>query len=233
MSLLSRKSRTDDVSDPTKLLVLDHQKVERLFEQIEEADEPNLRQGLVAQLTFELERHTEIEERIVYPFIREHVPGGAEMVDHAEDEHGEAKAVLAEVSTLDVDTPDFPKKLKQLKKLVQGHVKEEEKAVLPKLDDSVDAPALNRLRGDLERAKLATTPSPSLPDESAPTGTAERVSSGSAGAAAVLVRKRDDGKWEVRRENASRATKLFTTKKEAERFGRDVARNQDAPLEVS
>lgn len=242
MALLSRKPRTEDVSDPAKLLITDHQKVERIFEEIEAAEEPNMVQGLVAQLTFELERHTEIEERILYPFIRQNVPGGDEMMDEAEEEHGEAKAVLADVSTLDPASPDFRPKLKQLEKLVQHHVKEEEKDVFPKLDDTVDAPALNQLRGELERAKLETTPSPTLPDDSAPTGRSTRRSGGSSTgrttervegqAKAVLVRKRDDGKWEVRRENASRATKLFTTKKDAETFGRGVATNQGAPLKV-
>ena len=262
MALFSRsKPRTEGVSDPAKLLIMDHQKVERIFEQIEAAKKPNQAQGLVSQLTFELERHTQIEEQILYPFIRAEVPGGAEMMDEAEEEHAQAKTVLAMISTLDFDSPDFGPTLKQLKALVEHHVKEEENDVFPKLDDSVDAPALNRLRGELEQAKLDTTPSPTLPDDNAPTGgsrsrsRSRSRSNGSSGtnsakrrssspgtsssqrvegkAEAVLVRKRDDGQWEVRREHASRATKLFTNKREAEKFGRGVAKNNDAPLKVS
>ena len=261
MALFSRsKPRMEGVSDPAKLLIMDHQKVERIFEQIEAAKNPNQAQGLVSQLTFELERHTEIEEQILYPFIRQEVPGGAEMMNEAEEEHAEAKTVLAEFSTLDFDSPDFAQKLKELKGLIEHHVKEEENEVFPKLGESVDAKVLNRLRGELEQAKLQTTPSPTLPDDNAPTGGRRRSSTSSSRsngtksnsrsngtksttksspqrvegkAEAVLVRKRDDGKWEVRRQNASRATKLFTTKKDAEKFGRGVAKNNDAPLEVS
>ena len=270
MALFSRsKPRTEGVSDPAKLLIMDHQKVERIFEQIEAAKKPNQAQGLVSQLTFELERHTEIEEQILYPFIRAEVPGGDEMMNEAEEEHAQAKTVLAMISTLDFDSPDFGPTLKQLKALVEHHVKEEENDVFPKLDDSVDAPALNRLRGELEQAKLEATPSPTLPDDNAPTGgSRSRSRSGGSSASksksrpsnrtksssstsrsstaakrstqrvegkaeAVLVRKRDDGQWEVRRENASRATKLFSNKREAEKFGRGVAKNNDAPLKVS
>ena len=239
MALLSRKPRTENVSDPVKLLIADHEKVERLFDEIEDAAEPNMRQGLVAQLTFELERHTEIEEQILYPFIRQQVPGGDEMMDHAENEHTEAKEVLAQVSTLDAASPDFRPTLKRLWKLVQAHVKEEEKTVFPRFEESVDPVALGRLRGELERAKLQATPTPTLPDDSAPTGgrrtrsksrAKTRPKNTSKSKGAVLVRKRDDGSWEVRRENATRASRVFTNKREAERFGRGVAKREDVAL---
>lgn len=245
MALLSRKSRTEAVSDPVKLLVADHQKVERIFKQIEKTDEPNMRQGLMAQLTFELERHTDIEEQILYPFIREHVPSGDEMMDHAENEHAEAKEVLRTVSALDVNSPDFRPSLKRLWKLVQDHVKEEEKSVFPKFEKSADTVTLNGLRGDLERAKLAATPTPMLPDDSAPAGgsrrrraatsaarpkSAGRSKTRAAAKGAVLVQKRDDGSWEVRRENASRASRVFGNKREAEKFGRGVAKREDVDL---
>ena len=238
MALLSRKPRTEDVSEPVKLLIADHEKVERIFNDIEDVAEPNMRQGLVAQLTFELERHTEIEEQVLYPFIRQNVPGGDEMMDHAENEHAEAKEVLAHVSTLDVASPDFRPTLKRLWKLVQAHVKEEEKTVFPRFEESVDPVALGRLRGELERAKLQMTPTPTLPDDNAPTGGSRtrrtraktRPKNTSKTKGAVLVRKRDDGSWEVRRENATRASRVFTNKREAEQFGRGVAKREDVAL---
>lgn len=246
MGLFSKKPRTEDVSDPAKLLIADHQKAERLFEEIKEADSANTRHGLLRQLDFELSRHTEIEERVLYPFIRQHVPGGDEMMDEAEREHGEAKAWLREVTTLDPDSPDFPSRLRELETLVEHHVKEEESEVFPRLEESVEPAALNQLRGDLERAKLETTPSPNLPDDGAPTGGSRRRGTGSSSSrttrskstgpknrGAVMVRPRDEGGWEVRRENATRASRVFTSKREAEQFGRGVAKREDVDLRVT
>src|SRR5256885_5120827 len=94
---LLKKSRTEGVSDPVKLLVIDHQKVERLFADLKSKQGAAERQGLVAQLDFELSRHTEIEELVVYPYIRDNVPGGREMIAEAKKEHGEATKLLQQV----------------------------------------------------------------------------------------------------------------------------------------
>ena len=263
MPLLSKKPRTKGVSDPVKLLVIDHQKVERLFEQIEEAESPVQRLGLVAQLEAELIRHTTVEERILYPFIRDHVPDGPEMVEEANQEHAEAKEALARVATLDPAAPNFLaqlKKLKKLKKLVSHHVKEEENGVFPKMDESVDVQELNGLRAALERARMEETPTPALPaDRSRSRTTTRRASRSTASrttktkttttqskpqqakrstrrpaartksaSSSVWVQPHhtDDGRWQVRREGASRASRVFDTQREAASFGCQLAKRE-------
>ena len=243
MPLLSRKPRTEGVSEPVKLLIVDHEKVERLFEQIEEGGSPSQRLGLVAQLEAELVRHTWIEERILYPFIRDNVPGGAETVEEAVHEHAEAKDALARFATLDPAAPNFTGELKKLKKLVSHHVKEEEKSVFPRLESSTDADALHRLRLDLERARLEATPSPALPREGRRTASSSSTSSSStrstrrpAARRTAIARKgtsvwvqphhTDDGRWQVRRESAARASRVFDTQRDAAAFGRRLAKRE-------
>lgn len=251
MALLSRKPRTADRSDPAKLLILDHEKVERLFEDIEAADPAVPRQGLVAQLDSELSRHRTIEERIVYPFLRTNLDDGNELVDEATNEHSEARDALATVATLDPSSPSFLPQLERLKKLVSRHVKEEEGEIFPMMDEQVEFEALRGLRADLERAKLSETPSPTLPDERPrPTrGTTSTSTSrpgrspsartsrpgtrgprasvrGQATAVWVQPHHADDGRWQVRREKASRASRVFDTQREAEQFGRRLARRE-------
>src|SRR5439155_21957450 len=142
--LFTRKARTEDVSAPVKLLIVDHEKVERLFEEIQQAEAPTQRQGLVAQLDAELTRHTTIEERVLYPFIRNKVPGGPELMDEAEREHSEATEALALVSRLDPTTDAFAAESKRLQTLVEHHVKEEEGDIFPKLEDAVGGEELER-----------------------------------------------------------------------------------------
>jgi len=232
----SKKSRTNDVSEPTKLLVADHEKAERLFDEIESADSTAQRLSLVAQLDAELTRHMQIEETILYPFIRDEVPGGTDMVSEANQEHDEAKQVLAVVASLDPASPDFPGRLKELKKLVNHHVKEEEHDVLPKMEESVDDTRLRTLRSRLEQAKLDASPSPTLPRDTSRTRsssngtrpTNRRSSSSSATRTPVWVQPHhtDDDRWQVRREHASRASRVFDTQKEAVDFGRNMAKRE-------
>src|SRR4051812_13211272 len=101
MGLLTRTPRTADVSEPVKLLIVDHEKAERLFAEIDAAETPVQRQGLVAQLDAELSRHMTVEEDILYPFMRDALPDGESMADEAEHEHAEAKEALANVVKLD------------------------------------------------------------------------------------------------------------------------------------
>jgi hemerythrin superfamily protein len=242
MGLLNKRARTDGVSDPTKLLVIDHQKVERLFESIVSSESVDEQRGLVAQLALELERHTTLEEQLVYPFIRDNVEGGAEMIERAEADHAEAKAALAAFESSDPSAADFGERLRTVKTLVSAHVKDEEKHVLPKLDDGVDAKLLNALRGDMERAKAALHPTPDLPADTGTTSTAPSTTRGRPSrrkASSPTGPKRhvwvqphhiDDSRWQVRREGATRASRVFDRQAEAEEFGRGVARREGVEL---
>lgn len=227
MALLSRKPRTADRSDPAKLLIIDHEKVERLFAEIESVDSPVQRQGLVAQLETELTRHMTIEERIVYPFLRDNLDDGDELIDEATSEHGDARDALATVATLDPSTPAFVPQLKKLKKLVSHHVNEEERELFPKMDAQVGFEELRGLRAELERAKLAETPSPTLPGDGARRARGRTSVRGQATAVWVQPHHTNDGRWQVRREHATRASRVFDTQREAAEFGRELARREN------
>jgi hemerythrin superfamily protein len=234
MALFTKKPRTEGVSDPVKLLITDHQKVERIFEQIEATDSPAQRRGLVVQLESELTNHTLAEEDIVYPFIRERVPDGSKLMDEAENEHEEAKEALLALSSMDPADEEFPKAVAKLKKLIEHHVKEEENDVFPKLDESVEARDLNFLRGRLEQAKFGDTPVRQLDEGPTQTKTSSpnRVSGEAKAAVWVQPHTKDDA-WQVRRENASRASRVFDSQSEAEQFGRKVAKREKTELVVA
>jgi hemerythrin superfamily protein len=259
MGLFSKPpaARRPDASPPVKLLVADHEKAERLFEEIESAESPSQRQTLVAQLDAELTRHTRIEERVLYPFARRAVQDGPGLIDEAEHEHAEAKAVLARVAALDVSTGEFTDLLTQLKKLVSHHVDEEESKLFPKLEQSAGPDDLERLRLELQSARFEESPSPQLPADvsrPAPTRPATtrkrtttppakarkttrpargRKSSNNNGAVWVQPHHGDDSRWQVRRESATRASRVFDKQADAEKFGRDLARREKVEFVVA
>ena len=158
--MLSRKSRTEGVSDPAKLLITEHEKVERLFAELGKRTGAVERQGLIAQLDGELSAHTAKEEAILYPFIRTRVPGGDRMVHDANHEHGLAKQSLADLVSMDPGDDRVTAVAAELERLVSHHVKEEEKKIFPALAKAAPADDLAQLRGDLEAAKFTVVEHP-------------------------------------------------------------------------
>lgn len=231
MALFSNE-RTMRFSDATKLLVADHEKAERLFADIEGTTSVAERQSLCAQLDFELTRHTNIEERILYPFIRQNVSDGQRMIDEAVKEHDEARALLERLATADASTDMFMSTLRELKGAVQHHVQDEESEVFPTFEAQASADAMARLRTQLEEAKREEAPAPDVPRPTRPNRSGSRRSSGPASrrrdGASVWVQPHhtQDGKWQVRRDRATRASRVFDTQAEAEQFGRKVAKRE-------
>jgi len=92
--------------DALELLKEDHQKLKRLFKQIEGTDAPAKRQELFDQINTELEIHAHIEETIFYPAL-ENFDELKDMVEKAWDEHAEVTALLGELEKLGVDSDTF------------------------------------------------------------------------------------------------------------------------------
>lgn len=162
MGLLSRKrkSRTKGVSDPAKLLITEHEKVERLFAELDAAGGAVERQGLIAQLDAELSAHTAKEEALLYPFVAKHVRNGDALVHDAHREHGLARQALADLVSMDPGDDRVPAVAAHLRGLVAGHVKEEEKVLFPALDAAATNGDLATLRSELEAAKFARVEHP-------------------------------------------------------------------------
>jgi hemerythrin superfamily protein len=119
--------------DVTHLLEQDHRKVDGLFADYDERQDADT----LEQICSELEVHTTIEEEIVYPRLAEL---DQELARHAEEEHAEAKDLIAQIRAGDPDTPILAQ---QLQKAIQQHVHEEESQTFPLLRE--------RLGGQLEQ----------------------------------------------------------------------------------
>ena len=116
------------MSEITKVLRDDHARIKRLF--LRASQEPeNLEIAL--DVCDELTIHSTIEEEVVYPALRQLNAG---LADEAEDDHEEAKELIAEIEDLDPDDPAVDAMLLQLKRSVLAHVEREEKAIFPVLE---------------------------------------------------------------------------------------------------
>jgi hemerythrin-like domain-containing protein len=111
----------------TDVLKKQHREVLDLFKQIEKTDDPSERRRLLDEITDALKMHTELEEEIFYPAIRESGAKKAEeMVLEAIEEHHVVDLILAEAPEIDPEADSFDAKMTVLQELVRHHIEEEE-----------------------------------------------------------------------------------------------------------
>jgi hypothetical protein len=121
--------------DVIGILKADHRKVEKLFTEFEEARGAR-KKTVVNQIIKELTVHSAVEEEMVYPLLLESKEEDtADGSREAYEEHHLLKVELAEIAK-PLDAKTLKAKITVLKELVQHHVKEEEKELLPALKKS-------------------------------------------------------------------------------------------------
>ncbi|HEY9024539.1 MAG TPA: hemerythrin domain-containing protein [Burkholderiaceae bacterium] len=117
--------------DATTLLRADHKKVTALFEQYETLRSAARKKELVAKICQELEIHSQLEEEIFYPAVKQALKD-KELVPEALVEHDSLKALIAQVKDVEPDGEMFDAKVKVMSEYVKHHVKEEQNEMFPK-----------------------------------------------------------------------------------------------------
>jgi hemerythrin superfamily protein len=121
--------------DAIKLLMADHAEVEGLFKQFQKAKNDGSRKGeIVEEICKALTIHSEIEEEIFYPAVRDAFAEKDETImDEAEVEHDSIKNLVAQLEDGNLGEELFDAKVKVLREYVMHHVKEEEGKMFPKV----------------------------------------------------------------------------------------------------
>ena len=122
--------------DACDLLDADHIAVKHLFvdyARLAMADPGSAaqRQALAQRICSELTVHAQIEEEIFYPALRQAV-GADDLLDEAEAEHQEAKALIARIQDLGEADATMDELIGQLARAIEHHVKEERDHLFPK-----------------------------------------------------------------------------------------------------
>lgn len=149
--------------DAVTVIKHDHNEVEQRFLQYE-ARSADLDE-VVAEVVRLLSVHAAMEEQLLYPVVRVKVEGGADIADHAIEEHQQVKRVLADIEKLEPGSGVLDVRIRALIDTVRHHVEEEEGELLPKLEAAVDRRRLDQMGDLMERAKglLPTHPHPLVP----------------------------------------------------------------------
>jgi hemerythrin superfamily protein len=116
------------------MLKEDHKKVQGLFEEFKEAEGREKAQ-IAKTVLQELEVHADVEERLIYPAIREEIEADDTM-NEAVEEHHLVHVLIAELKKLKPSDDRFEAKFNVLGELVKHHVEEEEGEILPEAEKS-------------------------------------------------------------------------------------------------
>jgi hemerythrin superfamily protein len=128
-------TKPNQPQDAIALLEADHREVKAMFTQFEELSDRAraTKKKLTDQICSALEVHTQIEEEIFYPAVREASSDLEDIVDESLVEHASAKELIAQLQEMDPEDELYDAKVKVLGEQIDHHVGEEEGEMFPKV----------------------------------------------------------------------------------------------------
>jgi len=137
--------------DWDEALAAEHRVVLALFDKIEATrdDQVSARMHLLTKLKNALGKHALEEENVVYPALRQ--ANLAHDADALNAEHGYVKTHLYELETGPADGPGWLARARELRALLQEHMRMEEDEVFPLLKSQLDEAQNARLTAAVHR----------------------------------------------------------------------------------
>ncbi len=118
--------------DAINLLIMDHLEARAFFQRYREASDPAEKRSVALRLCKLLSAHMQVEEEIFYPAAGEFT-GDEPQVRHAVEEHGQAKAIIEQLTPLDAADAQHDALVLQLEQAILHHVEEEETQFFPEI----------------------------------------------------------------------------------------------------
>jgi hemerythrin superfamily protein len=129
---VTQSNKRRSIVDVLDLLKQDHQKVSRLIEMVQQAepDDDNLRET-ADQIVQELTIHSQLEESMFYPLLRDRAEEAEERIDvfEAFTEHDVVKHLISLLGGRQREPELFKAELQVLGENVKHHVREEESTI--------------------------------------------------------------------------------------------------------
>lgn len=120
--------------DATKLLEQDHREVESFFDAYTGLKGGVAKQRMRETICMLLKAHMQVEEEIFYPQARAAI-GQDGMVDHAMEEHTDAKRLIGEIEGA-AGSDDLDASVEALRESIKKHVCEEEMQLFPEVRET-------------------------------------------------------------------------------------------------
>jgi hemerythrin superfamily protein len=145
-----------------ELLKEDHREALDLIEQLEnidgslDAEEAEIEFApteLFNQLKSALTLHTQVEEQVFYPAMRE-FEETRDLIAEALEEHQTVDQILEDMSMMSPNDGDFQDRLEELKENLEHHMGEEEDEMFPKAEELCGEKRLNEMGRQMQQIKL-------------------------------------------------------------------------------
>ncbi|KAF4990565.1 hypothetical protein FGRMN_8380 [Fusarium graminum] len=148
--------QTAAMSAVSNAIIKDHRELKDYYNEIINSSDPDHQQRFGNQFVWELARHSISEELVVYPAMEKYMGDkGKKVADEDRRQHHEVKEKLKVFQNLSSTDPEFIPKLKELWRVLDKHIAEEENHDLPSLEDAVkDGDDLKDLAASFERTKM-------------------------------------------------------------------------------
>jgi iron-sulfur cluster repair protein YtfE (RIC family) len=144
-----------------ELLKEDHREALELLERLEtmedelDADEAGIEvlpTELFNQLKNALTLHTQAEEQVFYPVMRE-FDETRDQIAEAIEEHQAVDQLLNEMAELSPEDDEFQEKLEELRENLEHHMEEEEDDLFPKAEELCEAKRLDEMGRQIQQLK--------------------------------------------------------------------------------
>lgn len=116
----------------TNMIRLDHTHTMATFQQYRISSKPQVKRGLANTVCLSLEVHSQLEEEIFYPALRE--VSDSEGITKALPEHAEMKRLIAVLRDMEPDDARYDDTFMALMRDVIHHMAEEETLILPEAE---------------------------------------------------------------------------------------------------
>lgn len=138
-------------TDWAESLKTEHDMVLALFDKIEATDDDHtsMRSHLLAKVKHALTKHAAEEEMVIYPALRE--AGDEAEADKLNADHGYVKTYLYELETMANDNPSWMMRIRDFRKVLAEHMREEENEIFPKLRARLSEEANKKLAARMNK----------------------------------------------------------------------------------
>jgi hemerythrin superfamily protein len=115
---------------------MDHNKINILFTELLHTNDPAKIQEYFAQIYQDLSVHTRAEEEVLYPRIRSFY--GEANTQKLYDEHSRWGLLFDEVRVIDISTPEFKNKMRQMWEEIGNHFRQEENTMFTAIHNNMN-----------------------------------------------------------------------------------------------
>ncbi|WP_414754288.1 hemerythrin domain-containing protein [Anabaena sp. CCY 9910] len=130
---------------------MDHNKVNILFTELQQSNDPQKIQEYFGQIYKDLTAHAEAEEEVVYPRVRSFYGEGD--TQELYDEQAEMKRLLDQIKAISPSAPEFKDRVRQLADIVMDHVRQEESTLFAAIRNNLSSEQTEQWATEFKAAK--------------------------------------------------------------------------------